>query len=520
MADNDFRSYRSRDAARDEVDPAGREGSSDPLAELARLIGQSDPYDEGGDHETYSPAQAGDDTANPGLEWTVDDGYDEQPADDRYAPPSPADSYPSHAPPSYARPDRGYENEPPAGSRSFSAPAAKRNGSRDDAGDYQTADNAYYRDERQPVSSGRQLPAFTSRAPDDRYETDAQEHDRGQAYAADDYYDDDPNPRRRSGFIVVMAVLGLAVVGTAGAFAYRSMFGASVLPTLPPIIKAGNGPNKITPNYGDAQASNSSQAGVASAGSTEKLVSREEQPVDIQEPPKTAPRVVSTIPISPGSNAAPPGTAASVAPAAAPGAVWPPAAPPAPMAAPVPPAAPAPVSSEPKKIHTVIIRADQSGADAAAVAPAPPPPARSATRTSSPAPKPSVAAVAPAPTNQPLSLVPNAQGEAPLPPPPRTRTSIASVAPATAAAPSSGGGYAVQVTSQRSEAEAQAAFRSLRAKFPDQLGGREPIVRRADLGAKGIYYRALVGPFASMEAAAGMCSSLKAAGGNCLVQRD
>ena len=87
-------------------------------------------------------------------------------------------------------------------------------------------------------------------------------------------------------------------------------------------------------------------------------------------------------------------------------------------------------------------------------------------------------------------------------------------------APSAGGGYAVQVTSQRSEAEAQTAFRSLQAKYPGQLGGRQPIVRRADLGAKGTYYRALVGPFASMEQAAGVCSSLKAAGGNCIVQRN
>ena len=53
------------------------------------------------------------------------------------------------------------------------------------------------------------------------------------------------------------------------------------------------------------------------------------------------------------------------------------------------------------------------------------------------------------------------------------------------------------------------------AKFPNQLGGREPIVRRTDLGAKGIYYRTMVGPFASMENAAGMCRTLKAASGNC-----
>jgi len=98
---------------------------------------------------------------------------------------------------------------------------------------------------------------------------------------------------------------------------------------------------------------------------------------------------------------------------------------------------------------------------------------------------------------------------------------LASVTPATAvAAASSAGSYAVQLTSQRSEATAQAAFRSLQARYPNQLGGREPILRRADLGSKGVYYRALVGPFASMEEAAGMCSSLKAAGGNCIVQRN
>ncbi len=98
---------------------------------------------------------------------------------------------------------------------------------------------------------------------------------------------------------------------------------------------------------------------------------------------------------------------------------------------------------------------------------------------------------------------------------------LASATPGAAvAAASSAGGYAVQLTSQRSESAAQAAFRSLQAKYPDQLGGREPILRRADLGSKGVYYRALVGPFASMEEAAGMCSSLKAAGGSCIVQRN
>jgi SPOR domain len=90
----------------------------------------------------------------------------------------------------------------------------------------------------------------------------------------------------------------------------------------------------------------------------------------------------------------------------------------------------------------------------------------------------------------------------------------------TAAEVASGGGYGVAVASERSAADAEAVFRSLQAKFPNQLGGREPIVRRTDLGPEGIYYRASIGPFASMKAAAKLCSSLKAAGESCLVEKN
>jgi len=126
--------------------------------------------------------------------------------------------------------------------------------------------------------------------------------------------------------------------------------------------------------------------------------------------------------------------------------------------------------------------------------------------------------------NAPLEIVPP-QGDAPPPAPAHSRTALArptALAPAATSEPAAaaGSGYAVQVTSQRSEAEAQSAFRALAAKYPDQLGGHSPIVRRADLGSKGVYYRALVGPYASAEQAAGVCSSLKAAGGTCIVQKN
>ena len=41
----------------------------------------------------------------------------------------------------------------------------------------------------------------------------------------DEFYDDAPRGGRRRGLLTVVAVLGLAVVGTAGAFGYRSLFG-------------------------------------------------------------------------------------------------------------------------------------------------------------------------------------------------------------------------------------------------------------------------------------------------------
>ena len=78
----------------------------------------------------------------------------------------------------------------------------------------------------------------------------------------------------------------------------------------------------------------------------------------------------------------------------------------------------------------------------------------------------------------------------------------------------------MQVSSQKNEADAQASYRVLQGKFPRVLGSRSPMIKRADLGDKGIYYRAMVGPFGSSEEASQLCGSLKSAGGQCVVQRN
>jgi cell division protein FtsN len=44
------------------------------------------------------------------------------------------------------------------------------------------------------------------------------------------------------------------------------------------------------------------------------------------------------------------------------------------------------------------------------------------------------------------------------------------------------------------------------------LAAKTPDVQEANLGEKGVWYRAVVGPPASREAASGICSQLKTAG--------
>jgi cell division septation protein DedD len=76
----------------------------------------------------------------------------------------------------------------------------------------------------------------------------------------------------------------------------------------------------------------------------------------------------------------------------------------------------------------------------------------------------------------------------------------------------------VQVSSQRSEADAQAAYRNIQSRFGGVLGGQPSFVRRADLGDRGTFFRAMVGPFANRNEAVQLCASLKSAGGDCVVQ--
>jgi hypothetical protein len=356
----------------------------------------------------------------------------------------------------------------------------------------------------------------------------------------DEFYDDEPRGGRRKGLLTVVAVLGLAVLGTAGAFGYRSMFGGPGSSGPVPVIRASGEPSKVAPPPPTADQSQSagkfSYDRFGDAGKDEQVVRREEKPVDLSKVTPPPPRTVF-----PGAPVPSPPSAKSAGGAA--------------MSASNPPSA----IGEPRRVRTVPIRPDQGG-DVAAAPPsqqpvaqqpmsAPPrqanaaasnaaasasddtPAARAAaSRASSRTAQRSTPPPAPAPAaNAPLSLSPDAnnappsqaaQESFPPPPPPRASvpppTRVASAPPPAAA--SAGGSYLVQVSSQRSEAEAESAYRGIQSKFGSVLGSQPHTVRRADLGTKGVYYRAMVGPFASRDEAVQVCSSLKQAGGECVVQ--
>jgi SPOR domain len=185
--------------------------------------------------------------------------------------------------------------------------------------------------------------------------------------------------------------------------------------------------------------------------------------------------------------------------------------------------------SEPRRIKTLMVPPDQAnGASAPAGAASsptqaavPPPPAKPApvARATAPAATRNPSA-ANASANAPLSLSPQAAQGAPAAEP-RARVAAVNPAPVAETAPSgAGGGYLVQVSSQRNEADAQASYRALQGKFPAVLGSHTPLIKRVDISGKGVYYRAMVGPFGSSDEASQLCGSLKSAGGQCVVQRN
>jgi cell division septation protein DedD len=75
----------------------------------------------------------------------------------------------------------------------------------------------------------------------------------------------------------------------------------------------------------------------------------------------------------------------------------------------------------------------------------------------------------------------------------------------------------VQLGAYRSEKEAQDAWNAMQKKHADLLESEQPNVVKANLGAKGIYYRLRIGGFTDAVDAKAFCGKLTAAGQACII---
>jgi sporulation related protein len=534
MTDDNNARYRSNDPFARTPGPDGQ--GSDPLAELARLIGHSDPFsDVGRDPRVAAPRepQHYDDPAPPAEPPYEDRAGDRVSYDSRYDPsysPEPASYFPDPAPQSHSSAPEWHH--PPAPSLDPFPPGAHQPPAASPSADRGYADYGYQEPPGQPRAFH---PDFSIPAPQPHHagydapslgagarhgqgglQPPLFSFERASPPPMDELYDDAPQGGRRKGLLTVVAVLCLAVVGTAGAFGYRTWFGGPSVKAPPAVIRASVEPSKVAPPPStDPSANKISYDRFGDRGQNEKVVVREEKPIDLRDATRSGP-----------ASAMVPGTPSQSSPAVASATGNPPS-----------------VLTEPKRVRTVPIRPDTPDASAArpqmvappaasasapvrqatVVAAAPSnapldlanpasPPAQVRASAPRPAPAPASAPMAAAPSaNSPLSLAPES-GSPPSAAPARS-------APArVASAPAGNGSYLVQVASQRSEADAQAAYRSIQSKYSSVIGTRQPVIKRAELVGKGTYFRAMVGPFTTRDQAIQLCSSLKSAGGDCVVQ--
>ena len=80
--------------------------------------------------------------------------------------------------------------------------------------------------------------------------------------------------------------------------------------------------------------------------------------------------------------------------------------------------------------------------------------------------------------------------------------------------------FRVQFASARSEDGAESEWRKLQGRHSELLAGMNLRVVRADLGDKGVWYRARIGPFSDRAGAGTLCDSLKKVVVDCFVAKN
>lgn len=311
-------------------------------------------------------------------------------------------------------------------------------------------------------------------------------------YPADPGYGDyrqdaDDAPPRRSIVGPAVVALGLAAFGGIIWYAYSQGMRAGT-ESVAPIVRADPSPTKVRPEQPggmevphqdklvyDRLNPTSGEAGV------ERLLPPPETPL---ERPKAAPA-----PAAPAAAEEPPVELAATAPEAE----LPPEEPPAATGAPVPlgpaakPAAPAAAAP----VQPALAQKAPAQQQAAAVPPAVPP--------------------VQAPTQAPAQVPP----AAPAP----QKAAPAATAPAAAAVVPAAGGVRIQIASVPSEDVANKEWQRLSRKHAGALGGLGMRIVKADLGAKGVYYRVQAGPTDEARAKS-ICDAMKAQSDGCILVRN
>ncbi len=370
--------------------------------------------------------------------------------------------------------------------------------------------------------------------------------------------------------VSLLSLLGIVGVGAALALKYGVVPG---LHKAPPVIMASAIPTKVAPPSTDTVAPNDNSSTLFKEPSAKpapvKVVSNEEQPVDLRTQGVVQATASATAATSAAPVVAPRETASPIAsnpnaPVVA-----------TPEAGPVAGASVAsPLFAEPKRVKTVSVRPDGTVISTSSEAKAAPAnsavPGQTRSVAAAPTPTPSAEPVVEMPTAQPatpkldLPVKPHAKSTARVPVAKTETTGVATDAPlqlgpptklekaaktartkagapVKAAAPAavepaatppadpaptaainapgaSSGGYAVQLAAPGSQQEAQSAASRLKSKYSSELSGLDLTIHQADV-AKGPVYRVRVGDL-SKAAAVALCEKLKASGGACFVAKN
>lgn len=495
-----------RDEARYEPQmaaPAREAASSDPLAELARLVGQDDPF-RNVFRSTAAPARPGQtspDEAETYAEHRLDEAGQGEGGHD-------AASYPDeYRHDGTAHAEDADHADGHVGPGDHHDAAVHHYAEDDDA--YYAAAQAAHPDEA-GMADERLAPGYEAGVlPDAWARGDVSPAlDRAPAGLADAGMGQRSAARRP--VAVLAAVLLLTGGGLAATFLAKGPAapGAAAVSTGrgAPTIMAATGPTKVKIDDGSATAPEDQDAallnknGSVSSGPV-KIVSSQEQPADLAQLPKAD--------LADGAHPLPP-----------------------PAANPFP---------EPKKVKTFLVHPDgtvlsgggalapsgqaatpapapATGDDAPAAAPLPATPRTAAQGNTTPKSAPPPVSIAT------LAMDPAFADTPPAAPtrvkPPRQAASpgvhTASAKPNdTADAPGAAGGFGVQLASSPNEADANAAFAKLKKKYPSQLASYSATVHRAETGDKPVY-RVRIGGM-SQDDAKSLCSQLVTAGGTCYV---